>query len=244
MPIPRILALWSAPRCRSTAFSRMIAERGDFRVVHEPFSQLSDFGEAEVGEHIVRSEYELIHALFLLAGRGPVFFKDTTDFRYPGVLTNHRLLTEVTHTFIIRDPARAIASHYQLNPRLSRDEVGFSRLSEIFDAVTVATGRTPVVIDADELVADPAGLVRAYCLRLDMPFLPEALQWSPGMRDDWRKTSRWHTATSVTSGFQAERSDQTDEITPNLVLREYLAFHTPYYERLRAVRLRPAVAAS
>ena len=150
MPIPRILSLWSAPRCRSTAFSRMIAERGDFRVVHEPFSQLSDFGEAEVGEHIVRSEHELIHALFLLAGHDPVFFKDTTDFRYPGVLTNHRFLTEVAHTFIIRDPARAIASHYQLNPRLSRDEVGFKRLSEIFDAVTVATGSTPVVIDADE----------------------------------------------------------------------------------------------
>jgi hypothetical protein len=243
MPIPSILSLWSAPRCRSTAFSRMIAERGDFRVVHEPFSQLSDFGEAEVAEHTVRSEDELIDALFQLAGRGPLFFKDTTDFRYPVVLTNHRFLTEVTHTFIIRDPARAIASHYRLNPRLSRDEVGFSRLSEIFDAVAAATGRTPVVVDADELVADPAAVVRAYCLRLDMPFLPEALQWSPDMREDWRKTSRWHADTSTTSGFQAESGEQADEVTPNVVLREYLAYHTPYYERLRAIRLRPVPSA-
>jgi hypothetical protein len=237
MPIPSVLSLWSAPRCRSTAFSRMIAERGDFRVVHEPFSQLSDFGEAKAGEHTVRSEDELIHALFQLAERGPIFFKDTTDFRYPAMLTSHRFLTEVTHTFIIRDPARAIASHYRLNPQLSRDEVGFSRLCEIFDAVKAATGRTPVVVDADELVADPTAVVRAYCEQLDMPFLPEALQWSPGMRNDWRKTSRWHTATSSTSGFEAGSGDQASDAIPSGMLRDYLAYHTPYYERLRAVRL-------
>jgi len=34
------LMLWSVPRSRSTAFFRMMAERGDFSVVHEPFSYL------------------------------------------------------------------------------------------------------------------------------------------------------------------------------------------------------------
>jgi hypothetical protein len=31
-----MLMLWSAPRSRSTAFYRMMIERGDFTAVHEP----------------------------------------------------------------------------------------------------------------------------------------------------------------------------------------------------------------
>ena len=40
--------LWATPRSRSTAFFRMMAERGDFTVVHEPFSYLAEFGYADV----------------------------------------------------------------------------------------------------------------------------------------------------------------------------------------------------
>jgi hypothetical protein len=39
-----LLALWSPPRCRSTAFWRMLAERGDLAAFHEPFWQLADQG--------------------------------------------------------------------------------------------------------------------------------------------------------------------------------------------------------
>jgi hypothetical protein len=49
-----LLMLWSAPRSRSTAFFRMMAERGDFMMVHEPFSYLAEFGYADVaGERIM-----------------------------------------------------------------------------------------------------------------------------------------------------------------------------------------------
>ena len=47
-----VLALWSAPRCRSTAFERMMMERGDRVVVHEPFSRVVDFGTVEVGDRV------------------------------------------------------------------------------------------------------------------------------------------------------------------------------------------------
>ena len=32
------IALWSVPRSLSTAFERVFVERGDFEVLHEPFS--------------------------------------------------------------------------------------------------------------------------------------------------------------------------------------------------------------
>jgi hypothetical protein len=234
---PRILALWSAPRSRSTAFLRMMAERGDFTVVHEPFSQVVDFGEVAVAGRVVRSERAAIAALRGLAGRGPVFFKDTTDFRFPGVLGDGAFLDEVTHTFAIRHPAEAIASHFALNPELGQDEIGYQWLCELYDVVLARTGRAPVVIDSNDLVSAPEATVRAYCDAVGIPFVARALSWREGMREDWRRTRRWHERTSATTGFTKVAGDYRDTPANNELLAGYLAHHLPFYERLLAARL-------
>jgi hypothetical protein len=235
----QILALWSAPRCRSTAFARMMAERGDRVVVHEPFSRVVDFGTVDLGNRVAHSEQDVLAALRGMAIDGPVFFKDTTDFHYPAVLADEAFLMTATHTFIVRDPAEAMASHYALNPHLGRDEIGFARLYEIFTAVQDATGTTPVVIDSNDLLDRSAETVRAYCTAVGIPFLPEALSWQPGMRPDWQSTSRWHQATSETSGFARGPSRATGAILADPVLRAYHDYHRPYYEKMRAVASRP-----
>jgi hypothetical protein len=153
---PRLIALWSAPRSRSTAFERMMIERGDFTVVHEPFSHLVDFGVARVVDRDVRSERALIDALRALPGN--VFFKDTTDFHYPGLLADGAFLRYAVHTFIIRHPREVIASHLALNPDLDRDEVGIERLYGIYEAVVRAGTRDPVVVDSDDLIDRPPPL--------------------------------------------------------------------------------------
>lgn len=232
-----ILALWSAPRSRSTAFLRMMTERGDFTVVHEPFSQVVDFGEVPVGGRVVRSEREAIAALRELAASGPVFFKDTTDFRFPGVLGDGEFLDAVTHTFCIRHPAEAIASHFALNPRLRLDEIGYAWLCEIYDAVRTRAGTAPVVIDSEDLVRAPEATVRAYCEAVGIPFVARALSWQAGMREDWQRTGRWHQRTSTTTGFTAVNGGYRDHPANNELLAGYLAHHLPFYERLRAARL-------
>ena len=78
------LMLWSAPRSRSTAFFRMMAERGDFTVVHEPFSYLVMYGHADVGGTRVRPGPDLINVLLEFPRQ--VFVKETTGVRYPGFL--------------------------------------------------------------------------------------------------------------------------------------------------------------
>lgn len=233
--------LWSAPRCRSTAFLRMMMERGDFLVLHEPFSHVADFGSAQVGDRTVHDEAELLAGLRELGERQPVFVKDTTDFRYPGLLADADFLRRATHTFMIRDPRAAIASHLRLNPDLGRDEIGFAWLGEIFDAVRDATGERPVVIDGDDLVAHPEEVVRAYCERVGIPFLPHALSWRSGMVDQWRRTARWHAEVSETSGFERRPPARTAPEDHPLLAR-YLPHHLPHYERMHAVRLTPEAA--
>jgi hypothetical protein len=236
---PRLLALWSAPRCRSTPFLRMMAERGDRFVLHEPFSHVVDFGEAEVGDRVVRSEQDLIAALRELAAERPVFFKDTTDFHYPGLLADEEFLREATHAFMIRDPKAAIASHYRLNPELGRDEIGFAWLYEIYAAVADASGTEPVVIDGDDLVAAPEPIVRAYCARVGIPFVREALQWQPTVLPSWQRTARWHTSVSESAGFEQRREDGAVDVEADPRLRAFLHYHRPFYEKLHARRLKP-----
>ncbi|HEY7143158.1 MAG TPA: sulfotransferase family protein [Streptosporangiaceae bacterium] len=235
---PAIVALWSAPRCRSTAFARMMAERGDYTMLHEPFSHLVNFGEADVGGQLVRSEPELIPALWRLAEDGPVFFKDTTDFHYPWLLRDRDFLAGPVHTFLIRHPAEAIASHFEMHPRLNRDEVGFAWLAEIYDAVAAAGGTPPAVIDAADLVASPEQTVRAYCRAAGIPFLPAALSWRPGMHQAWQRTSKWHETASQTTGFVRTGRRSLDAVAANPLLAGYLDYHLPHYERLKAVALR------
>lgn len=232
-----VLALWSAPRCRSTAFARMMAERDDRLVVHEPFSHVADFGEAKVGDRVAHTEQEVLAALRASAAEQPVFFKDTTDFHYPALLADQGFLTAATHTFIIRHPAEAIASHHVLNPDLGRDEIGFAWLHEIFTAVRAATGSTPVVIDSDDLLDRPEAVVKSYCERVGIPYLPEAMTWEAGERDEWAPSGRWHADAANSTGFVRITEDNDIDVEAHPVYGDHLRHHLPFYEMLHARRL-------
>ncbi|WP_433374833.1 sulfotransferase family protein [Streptosporangium sp. CA-115845] len=236
--VPKVLALWSAPRCRSTAFFRMMCERGDFHVLHEPFSYLAEFGEVEVDGRTKASEHELIAAIRGLAERGPLFFKDTTDERYPGVIADPGFLShDGVHTFLIRSPVATIASYQAINPDVGLHQIGFEALYEIFSATWERTGTKPVVMDADDLVADPVTMTRAYCARVDIDFVESSLTWRPESRPEWRPSRRWHVDVSESSGFRAARRDYRVDVATHPVFGAYLRHHLPFYEELYAHRL-------
>ena len=236
-PDSGVIALWSAPRSRSTAFLRMMMQREDVVTLHEPFSHVADFGGTEVAGATVGSTGALIEAILELGRERLVFFKDTTDFRYPEVLADRRFLREVRHTFIIRRPDEVIASHYALNPQLTEDEVGFGRLRELFTAVTEATGAVPAVVDSDAMLDDPEQAVRAYCERVGLDFRPQDLSWEPGGHSGWSKAPRWHADAQRSSGFQ--RSEQTYSATVDThpLLAEYHRGQLPHYQELYRHRL-------
>lgn len=230
---PRILALWSPPRCRSTAFFRMMLQRGDFLVVHEPFSVLYEQGGVEILGVTVRSAAGVLARLRELAEKQPVFFKDTTDCRYPEVLADTAFLgQDVTHTFLVRDPAEAIASYYALNPEVTRDQIGFETLHELYRAVRAATGTEPVVLDSAELIGNTADAVRDYCARVGIPFLRDALSWQAGNRPEWQATDRWHETVAKTTGIQALPAAHGVVVDDVPHLRGYLDHHLPFYRQL------------
>jgi hypothetical protein len=233
MPHP-VIFLWAHCRSRSTAFLRMMLERGDLLVLHEPFSSIVVQGYAMVGEEKVGSSAELLRLLELRSQRTPVFIKETTEYRYD-VLDDPHLPYLGTHSFIIRDPEPTLASHYAMNRDVTCAEVGYEHQFEIVELVRRSTGRIPVVIEAEQLVTDPVEVVRHYCQETGIAFVRSALEWQPGEQEAWKRTPQWHQDASRSSGFTPSTGRRYPAgVHNNETLARYHAHHMPFYERLRA----------
>lgn len=239
-----VLCLWSVPRGRSTAFYRMMKERGDHIVLYGPFTQLRRFGELTVGDVVVRDDEELIEALLRLSAGRRVFFEEA-GIRH---LDNARLsrvvplLREAVHTFLVREPKDVIASQFaraeEVARPLERDVVGFEQLARIHDAVVAEAVHPPVVINSDDLVDDPPGLLRAYCSAVGVPFIEESLTWRPDPLAELPEIMRGaQESTMRSTGFAkgVSRYLQTPDNTPKLA--EFLEYHTPFYRRLNDRRI-------
>jgi hypothetical protein len=93
-----------------------------------------------------------------------------------------------------------------------------------------------VVIEAEELVADPAGVVRDYCHRVGIEFIPSALTWSPGDRPEWSRTRQWHAQAARTGAFVRTDSAYPVGVHNSPLLGEFYRYHVPFYTTLREVR--------
>jgi Sulfotransferase domain len=235
--VNKAIAMWAHPRAVSTAFLRMMIERGDVIVVHEPLVTLVDEGEVPVtdgrgGTLVLRSEGEVLRHLRALTKLGPVFFKNTCEFQYPYLFDHPEEIADMEHTFILRDPAKAIASHYYVKPEVARHEIGYEHLYRLFDLMRRVQGRTPVVIRAESLLETPEATIRAYCGAVGLPFVPEALSWRPEERREWHRTRIWHVDVSRSSGFAAAERVYETRVDNNGKLKSYYDYHLPFYEEM------------
>jgi hypothetical protein len=241
-----MLMLWSAPRSRSTAFYRMMIERGDFTGVFEPFSHIAAFGNAEISGRPLATVPEVIAELRSFATTRQVFVKETTDKRYPEALADRRFLAEdAQHTFLIRHPRETISSYLAIesNPRMHA--IGFEAQYEMYTEVSRLTGGDPLVVDAGDLMNRPADTVKAYCAHVGIDFRPDALSWQPSDRPEWQPFRQWFTDVAGSSGLAKVPSHHNPEAGQHPMLDTYLEYHLPFYQKLyqrRLVALGPASA--
>jgi hypothetical protein len=232
-----IIAMWAHQRAMSTAFLRMMIERGDVTVIHEPLVTLIDEGRVTVpdgagGMIEVDSEEALFAQMRKLAQTRTVFFKDTVEHRYAYLFEHPEAIADFEHTFIVREPRRTISSLYHMKPAITCPEVGYEHLFEIFELARNLKGRLPTVIDAERLIADPRAVVRRWCDQVGLPYLEHALSWRPEDRPEWQRTRQWHTRVAESSGFAATSHAYTVSADNHPVLKRYLDHHQPFYEEL------------
>ncbi len=213
-----LIALWAVPRSASTAFERMCIERGDLEVVHEPFSRCWYLGpdaqhpryqpERPNPEHAYLPVRDSL--LAVAEGSRPVFFKDMAYHVVPW--HEPAFMARLRSGFLIRHPRLVLASMARKMPDFTLVETGFPALERLFHLERERLGEVPPLVDAGALCTDPAGQIAAWCAAMGLPFLPESLDWQPGLLPRWQIWEEWHRDVARTTGFAPPRDPATAEV--------------------------------
>lgn len=244
-----LIALWSHPRSLSTVTERIMRERGDFTCFHEPFMYLYYVGDAKKAmPHFdvpdgTPTAYEDIRAMLLdAAGRGPVFFKDMSYYILDRLKGDESFTDRITHTFLIRDPAKSIISYHKLDPGLTLEEIGIETQFRHYQWLADTRDMTPPVMEAADIQNNPEGTIRAYCAATGIDYLVQAPGWTNPAPDDWKSVSGWHGDVIRSAGIRKDAgksSEAMDIIRNNAKLQAMYDHHLPFYEALRSVKLKP-----
>jgi hypothetical protein len=230
---------WTVPRTVSTSFERMIIERGDHAVFDEPFSRSYYFGPEQRSDRfpVRRDEHSVaavIAEIAAAAEQRPVFAK---DMAYQAIdLVDHEVLAVWQHCFLIRHPAATLRSLAGVWPDFTDDETGWSALDRMADLVEAA-GHPLVVVESEQLCADPVAVVTAWCRAMGWVFDRAALTWEPGMQPEWELWPEWHASSSAATGFRPLPDEV--ELSPDAPARwrDALAEALPVHTRLAAHRV-------
>ena len=230
----------------STATERIMRERGDLTVFHEPF--MADYYMHRAGRVFPMVDtsdpawvdYPTARSRILrTAESAPVFFKDLAYYVEDPLPSDPDFARRLIHVFLIRDPRRAIASYWKLDPEVTLPEIGLEAQWNLLCALQ-RQGLSPMVIEAEAIAEDPAGRIAPIWDRAGLPFVADAFTWQANeMPADWQRVEGWHGSVSGSTGIRRETSDPElvfDEVAAKAPhLRGYLEHHLPFYEQLRSL---------
>jgi len=254
MPDPQqIFALWAHPRSMSTAFERVMRERGDLDCLHEPF--MHDYYIHHQTRRMPMfdphpdhpTSYAEVRAMIQThAAARPVFLKDMSYYVYPHLLEDRQFCDQMNHAFLVRDPAASIASYYQLDPDVTQVEIGIEAQWRHFQALR-ELGHTPVVLLAEDVRADPQAMIGAYWKAVGLDDAPQAFDWQGGAPQDWQPVAGWHGDVMASQGIkppsEGEHQKQQERFeiaaTKRPDLRDMLEHHREFHQRLAEHALRP-----
>ena len=245
------IAMWSGPRNLSTAMMRSFGSRSDTFVSDEPF--YGCFLKTSGADHPMREE--TIAAMdtdwhsVMASLRGPIPEGQSLD---RGTVPNiwyqkhmwHHMVGPIgyedfggfTHAFLIREPERMIASYLRKRESAAFDDFGLERQAEFFEREAHRLGRAPAVIDANDVLADPEGVLSKLCEALGIAWDPAMLSWGSGRRDtDGAWAPHWYGAVEKSTGFGPPEVDGVDLPDDARRLAERCR---AYYDQLAKYRLR------
>tara|TARA_R110002167_G_scaffold27509_2_gene93495 strand:+ start:3807 stop:4538 length:732 start_codon:yes stop_codon:yes gene_type:complete len=221
MPEKHIIAMWSGPRNLSTAMMRSFENRADTEVWDEPFypAYLKDTGlphpmAAEVMAAGNTNWSDVVKTCLQPDAAAPVFYQKH--------MTHHMLtaydrkwIGRLSNAFLIRDPARVVASYGRKHGDISLADIGFTEQAALFDLVCDLTGKAPPVLDATDIRRNPEAALRSLCTALGLEFSQNMLSWPAGRRvSDGVWATHWYDSVINSTGFAPP--EQTEPDVPDM----------------------------
>ena len=148
----------------------------------------------------------------------------------------HDDLPGLRHAFLIRDPARVVASYANKRLAVRPEHLGVERQVEYFEREADRLGHAPPVIDSADVLGDPPAMLKRLCEALGIEWDEAMLSWEPGIREtDGIWAPHWYDAVAASTGFSSpdEHPLELDDDA-----RRVAEACRPSYERLAKHRLR------
>ena len=210
------------------------AQRADTRVVDEPLyghylslSHADHPGREEVIAAMENDGERVVREVILGPCDRPVLFLKNMSHHLMEL--DWAFLNQLTNVLLIRNPEEMLPSLAEnLSQPILRD-TGYKFQVELLDYL-LERGQTPPVLEARELLSNPASVLRQLCERIGLPFDQAMLHWPAGARPEdglWAKY--WYHNLHRSTGFMPYRP-KTDPFPPHL--QPLLDECRPYYERL------------
>lgn len=203
--------MWSGPRNLSTAMMRSFGSRADTHVSDEPFygAYLKETSDPQpmADEVMASMDCTWDGVARSMAGPNtaetPIWYQKHMAHHMVGPVA-HDDLPGLTHAFLIRDPARVVASYAAKRVAVRPDHLGTDKQVEFFDREADRLGHAPPVIDSADILADPAAMLARLCAALGIEWDPAMLSWEPGLHPtDGVWGSHWYDAVAGSTGFGA-----------------------------------------
>ena len=262
--------LWSAPRCLSTAFYRSITTLKKTKTFFELYSGVYHFGPnrcSEMYPQLLDSELTLEGlsvsdltydtAKRLTVADYPdvdiVFTKELACYlpesMYEDMVSGK--FEDVIHTFLIRDPERALYSNYKAllkhqvqGSYLDPPEGGFNELYKFYNFIKERKGVSPVVVNASDLQTRPGETMKCYCEAVGIPFDPKMITWEPGpFNISYAPWNSWMNSVFQSSGFVKIKPEEQTPVPlhelPTEVVK-YMEKNKMFYEEMQKACIKPS----
>lgn len=234
----RRLAMWSGPRNLSTALMYSFRQRPDTEVVDEPLygyyleaTGLEHPGRRQVLATVEPDPRRVIDKVLLTDGERSIRF--TKNMAHHLVGLDLEFLDGLTNILLTRHPERVLASLTVNLADAAIDATGLPAQMAILDRIE-AEGGHPVVVDSDEVLGDPAGVLAELCARVDIPFTDRMLTWPAGPKpEDGVWAPHWYASVHRSTGFGPPTPASTGSGDHPLLDR-----CLPMYHRLAALAIR------
>jgi len=236
------IAMWSGPRNISTAMMRAWENRSDTVVCDEPLyahylreTGIDHPGAEEVIRHHESDWRKVVAGLVgeIPGGKAIYYQKHMAHHLLP--MIDRNWLDDVDNCFLIRDPREMLTSLIKNLPHPRIEDTGLPQQIEILEFVRRKSGKMPPVVDARDVLTDPARMLRLLCAALGVPFADTMLSWPAGRRETdgvWAK--HWYEAVERSTGFEPYKR-KNDELPAEL--EPLYRACRECYERLYELRL-------
>jgi hypothetical protein len=233
--------MWSGPRNISTAMMRSWQSRQDTQVIDEPFYAfyLSQTQSPHPGfDEILASQSSDYQQLARQLSQGNCI----SAVQYQKHMTHHMLqqvdlswTQSLRHCFLIRDPVQVVNSYTHSRGQCSAIDIGIIRQAELYQQISQISAQNIPIIDSNDVLKDPKGILTKLCERLEIPYADTMLKWATGARSSdgiWAK--HWYASVEQSTGFSpfAAKAIHLNEQQQQVVNQVQ-----PYYQQLYKNRI-------